>query len=133
VATSLSRRWVWTVESGRVQRLLALADRLGGVRIGPVERIDGRMGQAIELAVGAHHRRAAAARPMARKGRDVQQHSANASSQLLVYADGPLEHGVSLLALIADGLKHPCSQRVELALDRGLGAELGILQQSDEQ
>lgn len=41
-------------------------------------------------------------------------------SELLVYANCPLEHRVSLLALIANGLQHACGQRIELALDGGL-------------
>lgn len=41
--------------------------------------------------------------------------------ELLVYANCPLEHRVGLLALIANGLEHACSQRIELALDGGLG------------
>jgi hypothetical protein len=42
--------------------------------------------------------------------------------KLLVYADCPLEHRVGLLALVANGLEHACSQRIELALNGGLGA-----------
>lgn len=41
--------------------------------------------------------------------------------ELLVYANCPLEHRVGLLALIANGLEHACGQRIELALDGGLG------------
>lgn len=54
-------------------------------------------------------------------GRDVPSIGAPSTSELLVYADGPLEHRVCLLTLVANGLEHAGGQRIELALDGGLG------------
>ena len=53
--------------------------------------------------------------------------------ELLVDADRALEHRVGLAALVADRLEHAGGERIELALDGRLGAELGVLQQCDEQ
>src|SRR5450755_1828499 len=54
-------------------------------------------------------------------------------SYLFVDADGALEHRAGVVAFVPDCFEHPGGQRVELALNRVVSSQLGVLQQRDQQ
>jgi hypothetical protein len=55
------------------------------------------------------------------------------SSDLFVDTDGALEHRAGVVAFVSDCFEHPGGQRIELALNRVVSSQLGVLQQCDEQ